>query len=116
MKLSRPLKNAPLMKTTRVMADMKRKRAEAACMLGPDACRRAALGVLVKMGMTVRGRKGDGEDEWDEWRGFGKVTRVHGEWEAGGGHCIKDIKLYGLIGSGYGKGSHVCMAPMHKGG
>ena len=44
------------------------------------------------------------------------MTRVHGEWEAGGGHSIKDIKLYGLIGSGYGKGSHVCMAPMHKGG
>ena len=116
MKLSRPLTNAPLMKTGRAMADMRRKMVEAACMFGPHVCRRATLGVLVEMGMAVRGRKCDGEDGWDEWRGIGMVTWVHGEWEAGRGHRIKDIKLYGLIGNGYGKGSHICMTPMHEDG
>ena len=62
MKLSRPLTNAPLMKTGRAMADMRRKMVEAACMFGPHVCRRATLGVLVEMGMAVRGRKCDGED------------------------------------------------------
>ena len=57
-KPSRPPKNALLMKTGGAMADMRRKMAEAACMFGPHACRKAALGVLAEMGMAVGGRKG----------------------------------------------------------
>ena len=61
-KLSRPLTNAPPMKTVGTMANLRRKMVKAACMLGSHVCRRAALGVLMEMGMAVRGRKGDGED------------------------------------------------------
>ena len=50
-KLSRPLTNAPLMKTVGAMTGMRRKMVEATCMFGPHACGRAAWGVLVEMGM-----------------------------------------------------------------
>ena len=46
-KPSRPPTNALLMKTGETMADMRRKMAEAACMFGPHARRKAALGILL---------------------------------------------------------------------
>ena len=46
-KPSRPPTNAFLMKTRETMTDMRRKMAEAACMFGPHACRRAALDILL---------------------------------------------------------------------